>query len=212
MKLKRFLVCFYLLLGISTPILSQALFTNPNLVQPKLKGHYWNLTGHKIECELKIRISNYIGNGITFKVYKDGKKDGKLTTSDVTSVLYGRDSFVVVNKFMVTPIKKYSKDFSRVIEVGKINLFEHSRKVKKTFYNGTNYIPTKEFEIVTTYLIKTDESEEYHGIYDLKQFEKIFLSMVSHNGELYKKFEEKKDSWESLLPMFVREFNEDPDS
>lgn len=197
-----------LLLIASLPLVGAAQF-NPNWTQDKLKGYYWDLYGNKIECELKMRNSTAMGEGTTFKIYVDGKKKGKLYPYEAQSVIYGRDSFVVIKNFYVGSLAGYEEDFVKVDKQGAINLFVHYRKQRESvgYYAPDMAMGTVAF-ITHTFIVSLNGTNKYRSIYNKKQFEQYFIPMISDNKEILSEIQNmKKRDWISSIPLLVRKYN-----
>lgn len=73
-----------------------------------------------------------MGVGTTIKFLEGGKKKQKLTKEQVKSFVMGKDSFALIQNFSPSNLAYYGADFAKVVKVGAINLYLHTRIVTQS--------------------------------------------------------------------------------
>jgi hypothetical protein len=97
-----------------------------------LEGHYWDFQGNKHVGNIQVYCSTQMGVGTTIKFLEGGKKKQKLTKEQVKSFVMGKDSFALIQNFSPSNLAYYGADFAKVVKVGAINLYLHTRIVTQS--------------------------------------------------------------------------------
>lgn len=172
--------------------------------QDKMPGHYWDKGGVKHVGKLKPKFHTHMWSGVTVKFYQKKKKVGQLTKFDMSSFVWGKDSFALIHSFHASGTAYYKEDFAKVVRTGKINLYRHWRKVTNSMGPDMPAVGS----LISVYLVQEKGTKTYHGIYNRKQFEQYFLPLIEDDKELTERIlAMKKREWVRSLSAFVREYN-----
>jgi len=140
------------------------------------KGKYYTTSEEKIEGLISLertRLSAIYFKPCLLKFKKDNEsKIIKLDNLNISSFVIGNDSFAIVKNFKVTFhmgfLKgifwgKCKKDFAKVIQEGKINIFDLSCEVFLGQYGYQDYsyfVLTKDNQNFRTFDLKMDKEKE----------------------------------------------------
>ena len=164
------------------------------------EGYYFDKNNNKVAGLLKIvedgifSFKYAIGDGsrIVFKENEDAKAK-TFSVNDITSFVIGEDSFAIVKNFPV-PTMEYTQDFAKVVEIGRINLYMHSR----LFHRGMQSSQQD------TWLI---EKNRKIGYLTKKRFTKIFIEeYISDFPDLVDKINNKVLKYGDLQEV-IRTYN-----
>jgi len=140
------------------------------------KGRYYTTHGEKIEGLISLqrtRLSAIYFKPCLLKFKKDiDSKPIKLENSNISSFVMNNDSFAIVQNFRVTYHMGFLKgifwgkchqDFAKVVQQGKINLFELSCEVFLGQYGYQDYsyfVLSKDNQNFRTFDLKMDKEKE----------------------------------------------------
>ena len=156
------------------------------------KGKYYTINGEKIEGLIlyqksKLSAIYYKPCVLKFKKEKDSKPI-KLENSNINSFVIYKDSFVIVQNFKM--IYHFGmgvfwgtchQDFAKVVELGKINLYELPCEVFLGGFFGfqdySYFILSKDNQNFRTFdLVKNKEKEEFADLFsDQNDFKDLIL-------------------------------------
>jgi hypothetical protein len=164
------------------------------------EGYYYTKDGSKVVGLLKF---NYGGNAFTnksdgdcsvsFKTDKSAKKI-KLTTNDICCFVIEADSFSIIKNFKLNAVVTYPKDFAKVLEAGKINLYLYFSTIQSGGYGGVS--------TATDWVIEKD------GIADKltkRKFKELIPTYLSDYPDLLHKItndELSYDDTEKIIKMY----------
>ena len=178
--------------------------------QTPLDGHYWDFQGNKHVGKLQVYCTTQMRAGSTIKFSEDGKKKQKLTKNQVKSFLIGQDSFALIQNFSPSKLAYYSTDFAKVIKVGAINLYVHTRRVtQSTGYYGVGMGVSSANILTENYVVRKSGNSSYIAIFNKKSFTKYFLPLIADFPLLHSKATTMKPrEGLSSLWLLINEYNE----
>lgn len=163
------------------------------------KGYYYGRDGARVQGLIKIKPSNYT----SFKKKKTRilfKSDTyevahEVTLADMKGFVVEQDSFALVKNFKINHITgMFDEDFAKVLQTGKMNLYEHRSLIVDTyiFYQRDRYILSK-------------DGNKFLGIWNAtKQREEISL-LFADNPELMNRVLNKE--FDNKIPELVALYN-----
>ena len=163
------------------------------------EGYYYADNGEKIEGFLKLKKSDYSSfkKKKTRILFKPTMESSPVSVSieEMESFVIEEDSFATVKNIKVNHINgNFEEDFAKVIETGKINLYQHQSRVSDGLflYDKEHYVLSK-------------KCKEFLGIYNLnKQREEISL-FFEDQPELMNRFLDKE--FDSDLQQLIKLYN-----
>ena len=158
-------------------------------------GYYYTKGDRKVEGEIQhiyhMRFGKGPQNYILFKGGDKGKE--KLTTSDISAFVIGKDSFAILKSFSVNNIVTLDEDFVRVVKTGKINMYMH--------YTSR---PSSSKEITTLL-----EKNGVIRIFDRTSIDEVAKQFFGDNPALAQQM--KNTKWRDFdLKQFVDQYNQAP--
>ena len=134
----------------------------------------------------------------------------KLTKEQVKSFVMGKDSFALIQNFSPSNLAYYGADFAKVVKVGAINLYLHTRRVTQSTGSYGAGIGGVSANILTeTYVVKKNGSYSYIAIFSKKSFTYSFLPVIADFPILHTKASAMKPrNGLSSLWSLIREYND----
>lgn len=171
----------------------------------KEEDHYWTKSGEKVFGQFEVLYKNAVNKTASIKVYRKGGLDEFVEIDKIESLIIGSDSFIVASDYILDGAVIYSKDLVRVMQVGKINLYQHCRAVPDMSYLSFG-MPSSYYKYM--YVVQKSGDSTFYRIASRGQFKTHFLSMVADNEKLVAKIlATKKKWWISDIPDLVEEYN-----
>lgn len=104
------------------------------------RGRYYDNNGKKVEGELNLVPASYSiwtssPSRIKFRQGR-GVRPETFTPDEVSAFVIGNDSFTVAGPLDINNFAFYVKDFVKVLECGKINLYVHYATTSQSYGNG----------------------------------------------------------------------------
>ena len=142
---------------------------------------------------------------ITFKATPESKRVKVRKKKDVIGFVVGLDSFTIKEHIKVAKgSPTFRKDFVKVLETGKINLYEHECKRTIGFHNPETYLNISETLWYETYLLCKDE--KCLSVYDVTDQNDSILELISDDNILVSELQ-KKDPNEWDIHDLVEIYN-----
>lgn len=164
-------------------------------------GYYFTDESNKFAGQIKlIRASvSVFGSKPTSIRIKRGDQNKKLKLKDMKGFVIEKDSFALISNFEINSIGgRFEKDFAKVLEKGKINLYIH-------------YSSSSDGKFVYTldrYVLNKAGSDKYYGIYDRDSHKQYLLSLIKDNAELTDQVKNmSKKEWIEEIPFIIRKYN-----
>jgi len=171
--------------------------------QKKYKqGFFITESGTKVDCKMRYyrgSSSLFQCNTCFIKFIDSTGKKVILTPENINTFKIESDSFTIAKNFVYYPIAgSLDKDFVKIVQCGKINLYLHiSSGVSGS---GMSYN-------INTFVVSKN-NKKFFGIHNKKAFKRDFIELVSDDIEVLKFIESMdKTSWESYLPVIVTLYN-----
>jgi len=166
------------------------------------QGFYIDENESKVDCKMRYyrgSASMFQQSSCFIKIIDSTGKKVKLTPEDIKTFKIESDSFTIARNFVYYPlIGSLEKDFVKILQCGKINLYHHI----SSGVNGSGM----SYDINT--FVVSKNSREFFGIYNKKVFKRDFIKLVSDDFEVLKFIESMdKIRWESYLPVIVTLYN-----
>lgn len=173
--------------------------SHPSLDISYSNGYYYNKDGERVSGLIKIKPSNYTSfkkkkTRILFKSNSD-EVAHEVTLADMKGFVVEQDSFTLVKNFKINYINGvFDEDFAKVLQTGKMNLYEHRSLIVDTYlaYEKDHYILSK-------------DGNTFLGIWNAtKQREEISL-LFADNPELMNRVLNKE--FDNKIPKLVALYN-----
>ncbi len=140
----------------------------------------------------------------TFKATLESKRIKIRKKKDVIGFVIGADSFAIKEHIKVAKRSPtFRKDFVKVLETGKINLYVHESKKTVSYHNQQTYQSFGDTFWYTTYLLCKDG--ECLNVYDVTEQNERILELIKDDKALVTELrKEDPEDWEirDLVKMY----------
>jgi hypothetical protein len=178
------------------------LFSRPGLAQQYKPGYFITADEKKVKGTIKFKLTEYgymttsesIPGQIKFRPEGE-KKAILLSASEIRGFVAGKDSFAIIRNFRISESRYFKRDFARVAQLGRINLYIHYSQ-----------LPSGRFGVsIKQVYVLVKEKEEISCIYNRYQRTE-FSKLIADWPELVTQIEKDRD-WFEKIPDLVEKYN-----